>query len=175
MKVWDRPVRVLHWTGVFALAGAWLTSSRWTRWHEPIGYVVLGLIALRIVWGFFGSRHARFAGFVRAPRATWAYLRLMRAGCEPRYLGHNPLGAWMVVALLSFTFATAATGWLFTTDRFWGDQRVAHAHTLVAWTLLALVVAHVAGVVFTSLRHRENLVVAMVDGDKRAPARDDVM
>jgi cytochrome b len=174
MKVWDRPVRLLHWAGVLALASAWVTSARWTRWHEPIGYAVLGLVAARLAWGFVGSRHARFASFVRRPRTTWTYLRLIRAGREPRHLGHNPLGGWMVVALLACTFATGATGWLFTTDRFWGDELVACAHGIFAWTLLGLVVAHVAGVLFTSLRHRENLVAAMFNGTKRAPAQDDI-
>ena len=174
VRVWDRAVRVLHWAGVVALAGAWLTSGRWTRWHEPAGDAVLAIVAARIVWGFVGSRHARFAGFVRAPRATWHHTRQLLAHREPRHLGHNPLGGWMVVALLACTLGAGLTGWLFTTDAFWGSDAVATAHALFAWTLPVLVALHVAGVIFTSMRQRENLVAAMFSGAKRAASGDDI-
>jgi cytochrome b len=174
MAVWDRPVRVLHWALVLAVAGSWLSTIWLGDWHQPAGYLALGLVLLRSAWGAAGGRHARFAQFVRSPLATAAYLRQLLQRREPRYLGHNPLGGWMVVALLGCVIGLGLTGWLYTTDRFWGDERMDHAHQTLAWSLLGLIVLHLSGVLFTSLRHRENLVRAMLDGAKRAPGPDDL-
>lgn len=174
VKVWDAPVRLLHWALVAAVAMAWLTSEVAVRWHEPVGWAALAVVALRLAWGVAGSRHARFGAFVRSPRATVIYVKALRHGREPRYLGHNPLGAWMVLALLGCVAATALTGWLCTTDRYWGDERMATLHLGLAWALPALVAVHVAGVVVTGRRHRDRLVVAMFSGRKRAPSTGDV-
>lgn len=175
VKVWDRPVRLLHWTLVVSIALGWITTFLWFGAHQPVGWIALAAAALRLVWGVAGSRHARFAQFVRAPRATFAYLRRLRQGDEPRHLGHNPLGAWMIVALLSSVTALCVTGWLYTSDALWGDETVDMLHRGLAWGLLGLIAVHVGGVIFTSLRQRENLVHAMLDGEKRAPQGDDVM
>jgi cytochrome b len=128
--------------------------------------VALAIVLMRLLWGAIGSHYARFVQFVRGPRSTWSYLMAVLQRREPRYLGHNPLGACMVLALLASVAGLALTGWLYTTDRFWGDATVEQAHLLLAWGLLALVVLHVAGVLFTSQRQRENLIAAMVSGDK---------
>ncbi|HEY1230766.1 MAG TPA: cytochrome b/b6 domain-containing protein [Ramlibacter sp.] len=175
VPVWDRVVRSLHWLLAATVAGAWLTSLVLLRWHEPIGYAALGIAAARVVWGFLGGPHARFASFVRGPAATAAYIRRVLWRREPRYLGHNPLGGWMVLALLACVAALGTTGWLYTaTDVFWGEAWLESLHAILAWLLLALVAMHVAGVVFTSLRQRENLVRAMVDGAKPAPQPGDI-
>ena len=176
IKVWDRLVRLLHWTLVTAVATA--VVALWGRagWHQPAGWLAMGVVAVRIFWGCTGAVHdnpARFARFVRSPRATWAYARALWYHREPRYAGHNPLGGWMVLALMACVTGLALTGWLYTSDVLWGDERVELAHLALAWGLLALVVLHVAGVVFTSLRHHENLVRAMVTGTKRVPAEND--
>ena len=157
------------------VAAAWLTSLAVQRWHEPIGYAALGIVAARIAWGFLGGRHARFASFVRGPAATAAYAGCVLARREPRYLGHNPLGGWMVLALLACVGALGVTGWLYAaTDMFWGEAWLERLHAMLAWLLLAFIAVHVAGVLFTSLRHRENLVRAMVDGAKPAPQPGDI-
>jgi cytochrome b len=174
VKVWDRPVRLLHWTLVASIALGWLTTFLWFGAHQPIGWIALGVVVLRVVWGVSGSRHARFVQFVRAPHATFDYLRLMRRGDAPRHLGHNPLGAWMIVALLASVTVLCVTGWLYTTDALWGDETVERLHVTFAWGLLGLITLHVGGVIFTSLRQRENLVRAMLDGEKRAAQGDDV-
>jgi cytochrome b len=174
LRVWDRAVRALHWVLVGAVALSALGLVALFGVHQPAGYVALAVIVLRAVWGVVGTRYARFAQFVRGPRASWRYARAVADGREPRYVGHNPLGAWMVVALMACVAGLALTGWLYTTDAFWGDEGVERIHRALAWTLLGLVVAHVAGVIFTSLRHRENLVASMLHGDKRAPEGDDV-
>lgn len=112
VRVWDPLVRVFHWGLVAAFALAWLTADEAQQLHEVSGYVVAGLIGFRLVWGLVGSRYARFSQFVRGPRKTLAYLRDAVYGDEPRYLGHNPAGAAMIVAILLMLSGTAFTGWL---------------------------------------------------------------
>ena len=174
IRVWDRAVRVLHWTLVGSIALSALGLVALGGVHQPAGYAALAAVLLRIVWGLVGSRYARFAQFVRGPRASLRYARAVAIGAEPRFVGHNPLGGWMVIALMLCVIGLALTGWLYTTDAFFGDETVERIHRALAWTLLGLVVAHVVGVLFTSLRHRENLVAAMFGGTKRAPAQDDI-
>ena len=172
MRVWDPLVRVLHWTLVASVLGAWLTAEieRETarRVHEWLGYTALTVITLRFLWGWVGSRYARFTDFVLGPARTFAYTRSVLARTEPRYLGHNPLGGWMVVALLAMVAAAGLTGWLMVTDRFWGVEWVEDLHEALANMLFALIGMHVGGVIYTSLHHRENLVRAMFTGRKRA-------
>lgn len=180
MPVWDLLVRLLHWTLVAAIATAWLSTLHlgFGRTHEPAGYVALAVVATRVLWGFLGRRpgahYARFSQFVRPPTAVLRYARLLRTHREPRHIGHNPLGGWMVLALLACVFSTAITGWLQTTDRYWGSEALEFIHHKLAWTLLGLIALHVLGVVATSLRHRENLVAAMVTGRKAAAQADDI-
>lgn len=172
--VWDRPVRLLHGVLAAAVLMAGLTTLVGFGAHQPAGWVALAAIVLRVVWGFTGSRYARFAQFVRTPRATLVYLRALLRRREARYIGHNPLGAWMVLVLMLVVAGLALTGWLYTTEQFWGDEQVEQWHRALAWGLLGLVALHVAGVAYTSWRHRENLVRAMLTGSKNGVAKDDV-
>ena len=174
MKVWDGVVRVGHWTLAASVILAWATHEGGGRWHEWIGYVALATALLRILWGFAGSRYARFAQFVYPPKTTIAYAGSLLKGNEPRYIGHNPLGGWMVVVLLVTVAASGFTGWLFTTDRFWGEEWLEELHGAISNALLPLVSLHLAGVIFTSWKHRENLVRAMLTGRKRDPSGTDV-
>lgn len=177
MKVWDLLVRLLHWSLVAAVVMAWISTLGlgFAKIHEPVGYVAVGLVAARVAWGFVGSRYARFSQFVRDHRQLRRYAAQLQSRQESRYLGHNPLGGWMVLVLLGVVAGLGLTGWLYTTDYFWGMAWLDVLHQLLAWLLLVLVVLHVAGVVFTSLRHRENLVAAMFSGRKRPPAPGDRM
>ena len=172
IPVWDALIRVLHWSLVLTVAAAWLTRHSPGRWHEWLGYATLVVVAARTAWGFLGSGHARFADFVRSFPATAGYARDLVQGREARYLGHNPLGGWMVVALLSMVVLVGFTGWLYTTDRFWGVPWVEELHETLSDILFVFVALHILGVVFTSVRHRENLVAAMLHGRKPVdPAR----
>ncbi|MCS6947057.1 MAG: cytochrome b/b6 domain-containing protein, partial [Steroidobacteraceae bacterium] len=149
------------------ILAAWLTREGRRVLHEYIGYGVLVLLAVRIVWGFVGTPHARFADFVRSPHETLRYARQLLRGSAPRYVGHNPLGGWMMLALLALTLAIGATGWLYTTDRYWGVEWVERLHATLTDILLACVLLHVLGALVMSYRHRENLIAAMFHGRKR--------
>jgi cytochrome b len=167
-NVWDPVVRIGHWLLVSSVAGAWLTRGP-GDWHVRIGYVALAVVAVRLVWGWIGPARARFREFVLSPAVTLLYARQVLAGTERRHLGHNPLGGWMIVALLLDVALVGVTGWMFTTDRYWGVQWVERLHELLADALLVLVALHVSGVLYASWRHRENLVAAMIHGRKRGP------
>jgi cytochrome b len=173
-RVWDPLLRLLHWALALSILLAWLTAEGGGRWHEWIGYGSLAVVALRLVWGWAGPRYARFSQFLRPPAHTLAYARRFVAGGAPRYIGHNPLGAWMIVALLLNVALAGLSGWLYTTDRFWGVEWVEDMHEFFAESLLALIALHVGGVLFASWKHGENLVAAMLHGRKRAAGADDV-
>jgi cytochrome b len=166
-KVWDAPVRVLHLCFIAGVTAAWFTRHAAGDWHEWIGYGVLVALLLRLTWGFIGSRSARFGSFIRGPQATLAYVRGLLAGRAPRYRGHNPLGAWMIVLLLSLLLLISLSGWLSTTDRYWGIAWVMDLHLYSSWALLVLIPLHVAGTLHASWKHRENLAAAMLHGRKR--------
>lgn len=176
VKVWDGLVRLLHWLLVLSLALAWISTLGWglRTAHEPAGYVALAVVVLRVVWGFTGSRHARFARFLQPPKVVCRYAQQLKSGAAPRYIGHNPLGGWMVVVLLAVVGALGITGWLYTTDYFWGAAWLDQLHSALAWALLALIAGHLGGVLVASYRHGENLVSAMFSGRKPAPAPGDI-
>jgi cytochrome b len=115
-RVWDPLVRFLHWTLAASIALAWFTRTGFGRWHEWIGYGSLIVVGARVWWGAAGSRYARFRQFVYAPAAGLRYATLVLRGRAPRYLGQNPLGGWMVLALIVAVIVVGATGWLYTTD-----------------------------------------------------------
>lgn len=166
VRVWDPLVRLFHWSLVTALTGAFLAEESLSI-HEAAGYVALALIGLRIVWGFVGSRHARFVDFVPSPRGLARYLSSLAHGRAERHLGHNPAGGVMILALLTGVVAVGISGWLMTTDRFWGVRWLEELHEVLAYGLLGLIGGHVLGVLVSSLLHRENLVRAMIVGRKR--------
>ncbi len=172
VQVWDPFVRIFHWTVVSGCVVAYFTDD-WRSVHKLAGYVVLAMVILRVVWGFLGPRHARFADFVRGPREVLDYVRRLLRGEEGRSLGHNPLGGLMVVALLVTLTVIGVSGWMMTLDRFWGEDWVEDLHAAAVDVLIGLVLLHVAGVVFTSLRENVNLVKAMVTGIKEFPAEEE--
>ncbi len=175
VTVWSRFVRLFHWSLVTTVTLAWITSEVGRGLHEPIGWVMVALLVLRLAWGLAGrDRAARFVSFVRGPRAVLAYARDVLGRRAPRFLGHNPLGGWMVIALMLTLVAVALTGWLMTTDAFFGSEFMEEAHEVLAVTVPALVAAHVAGVFYTGRHQRENLVRAMLSGRKRAPGPGDI-
>jgi cytochrome b len=173
-RIWEAPVRLLHWMLAGAIGAAWVTASRIGPAHEYLGYATVAVVLARLAWGFAGNRYARFARFVRPPAATVGYLRAVVKGRAARHLGHNPLGGWMVVALLGCVALLALTGWSATTDLLWGYAWPVRLHAALAWVLVILIVLHVGGVLLTSWQHRENLVAAMISGNKATAGAGDV-
>ncbi len=163
IRVWDPFVRVFHWSLVFSYAVAWASGEESAWLHEQAGYFILALIGLRVTWGLIGSEHARFSDFLFGPGRTLDYLRSLRSGRPERYLGHNPAGGWMVVALLLSLVAASVSGLMIGggEDELWEE-----VHEGLANLSLLLVVVHVSGVAVASLLHRENLVKAMITGFK---------
>jgi len=192
-KVWDILVRFIHWSLVVIFTVAYVTGDDGGTVHEWSGYAVLALVSTRILWGFIGTRHARFADFVYGPSVILRYTVGLLTGHPQRYLGHNPLGGLMVVALLVLLLATSVTGVLslepspasasfspLTTASANGDDRherrkhekdndsiVSELHEALAEFTLVIVILHILGVLLASWLHRENLVAAMFTGRKR--------
>ncbi|MGE3832868.1 MAG: cytochrome b/b6 domain-containing protein [Parvibaculaceae bacterium] len=169
VRVWDPAVRIFHWSLAASILAAWLTADEWKTVHIWAGYAAAVLIAFRLFWGFIGSRHARFSDFVRSPVALLHYLKDVVTRRDARYVGHNPAGGVMILALLLTVAAIATTGWMQTLDAFWGAEWLEELHETLANGLLVLIFLHIAGVILSSLHHSENLVLAMITGRKRAP------
>jgi cytochrome b len=175
VRVWDLPVRVFHWALVASFGTAYVLSEseRWRNVHLMFGYTVLGLIAFRLLWGFVGTHHARFASFLFGPGAALGYLGSLVRGQPQRHLGHNPAGSWAIYAILALGAATGVTGWLTLNEL--GGEAVEELHEAFANAWLVVVFVHVAGVIVSSLAHRENLAASMVTGYKRAAAGEAAM
>jgi cytochrome b len=179
IKVWDPAVRIFHWTLAISFAVAFLTEDDLELLHVYAGYLVGALLVFRVIWGFVGSRHARFRNFVRGPAAVTAYLKEAFRFSAPRHVGHNPAGGAMVVALLISLAITVLSGLaLYGTTDFAGPlagvlrgesaaDMLEEVHEFGANFTLFLVVLHLGGVLLSSLEHRENLVRAMINGRKK--------
>jgi cytochrome b len=153
---------------------SFITHEGGGKLHEVIGYIALSSATLRLVLGLFGPQRWRFSSFMPSVASTFAYTKSVLRKTEPRYLGHNPLGAWMVLAMLFIAISSGLSGWLYTTDRFWGIAWLGDSHNLLGHALLPLLALHVAGAIFTSLRHKENLIAAMIHGKKRSARESDI-
>jgi cytochrome b len=166
--VWDVPTRVFHWLLVLSFGGAFLTaeSERYRDIHVVLGYTLLGLLGFRLLWGFVGTRYARFRSFLFKPGEVVAYVRSLLGGKPAHYVGHNPAGSAAIWLLLGLGILTAASGVLLFQDI--GGEALEEVHELVPNAMLAVVLVHIAGVVVSSLMHRENLVRSMVTGFKTA-------
>lgn len=197
VRVWDPFVRFFHWTLVAAFTVAYLSESEPYWLHVTAGFIVAGLVAVRIVWGFVGPQHARFSDFVYRPSTVFAYLKGLTTGLSKRYLGHSPAGGAMVIALLLALTATTGTGaYMYfagaadealaegsarTSDDDEADEHrtsererdseedaVEELHEFFANLTLFLVILHLGGVALASFAHRENLPRSMVTGIKRS-------
>ncbi len=167
VRVWDPFVRLFHWSLVGLFIFAFATGDEWDKAHETAGYIIAGLVAARVLWGLVGTRHARFSDFIHSPGATLAFLRDSVTLKARRYIGHNPAGGAMVIALLLAITTICASGYMMGMDAFWGEEWVEELHEGAVNVTLVLIALHVAGVILASVEHRENLVRAMITGRKR--------
>lgn len=181
VRVWDPLVRIFHWSLVAAFVTVWLSAEEVMWLHAWAGYAIAGLVGFRLLWGVAGPHHARFSNFVRSPAAALGHLRDLVTGRATRHVGHNPAGGAMVVALLVALTLTAVAGMTLYGAKGHGplagivpafDKSTRHlikeVHEFLANGTLVLVGLHVAGVIASSIAHRENLVRAMFTGRKPA-------
>lgn len=168
--VWDLPVRLFHWALAAAFVGAYVLSEseRWRLVHVTLGYSVLALIAFRLLWGFIGTRYARFASFVYGPGAALRYVADLARRRPAHYIGHNPAGSWAVYLMLALAIGTGLSGWLHYND--FGGEVFEEIHEVLGNAWLVVVLIHVAGVIASSLAHRENLARTMITGMKQVRA-----
>jgi cytochrome b len=177
--IWDVPTRLFHWTLASSFLGAWLTtgSDRWLSVHVFLGYLMLGLIGFRVIWGLLGTHYARFASFWYGPRTALAYLRSVLKGTAERHIGHNPTGSVAIYFLLMLTLMVAISGILTLGGEeqqgalagamsFVQSRTFKKLHEFSANLMLLVVIAHLAGVIVESFVHRENLARSMLTGTK---------
>lgn len=167
VAVWDLPLRLWHWVLAASVLVASLTPTVYDSLHRIVGYGVIGLLAFRLVWGFWGSRYSRFRMIGVRLRAAPGYLWNLRRGITGRYIGLNPAGTLMLVALLLSLAVSAITGALSVTVTFFGIWWIEDTHAVASDAVIVLVVLHVVGVVVMGLLQRENLIRAMFTGRKR--------
>ncbi len=180
--VWDLPVRITHWLLVLAVLGSYVSYKlglAYFKYHVWCGYAVLVLAAFRILWGVVGTRHARFASFVRPPAATLRHAAQLARGKARRYAGHNPLGAWMVLALLGMLLAQGLSG-LFSNDEIAStgplyayvsnasSLKLTSLHRLLFDGIAIAIGLHVAAVLAYQLLKKDQLIRAMFTGHKPA-------
>ena len=166
VRVWDLPTRIFHWSLVASFATAFLTSEseKLRDIHVLAGYSLAGLIVFRLLWGFVGGAHSRFADFLPTPRKVVDYIKSLMNGEPQHHVGHNPAGAVAIFALLGLGVASAASGWAVYEDM--GGNVMEELHEVASNGMMAVVVIHIAGVIVSSWLHRENLVRAMITGWK---------
>lgn len=164
--VWDRFVRVFHWVLVSCVLLNQFVLEEGETPHEWAGYLAAALVVARIVWGFIGSRHARFSDFFPTPTRLVAHLLAMRSGAPEHHWGHNPLGALMMLLLMGLVLALGVTGWLQGTDAYFGEEWLQELHKWLANGLLLSAGVHAASAIAMGRIERTRLVRAMVTGVK---------
>ena len=184
IKVWDVPVRLVHWALVALIAFSWWSGKEGgmtMTYHLWSGYAILTLLLFRIMWGLIGSTHARFRDFLYAPRAVVEYARTLTGKRAKVYAGHNPMGGLSALLMLVVVLLQSATG-LFSNDdiltegplyRFVTKETsdwLTTIHNYNFYVLLGLIGLHVAAILYYWALKRENLVAAMFTGRKRLPA-----
>jgi cytochrome b len=164
--VWDTPTRVFHWLQVLSFSVAYLTafSERTRNYHVALGYILLGLLVFRLLWGFIGTRYARFRSFLFNPKEIFSYLLTLFKGKPAYFPGHNPAGSVSVWLLLALGLFVCITGVLALQDN--ASDLVVDLHGLATNVMLGVIALHLVGVLASSIQHRENLVRSMLTGFK---------
>jgi cytochrome b len=165
--VWDLPVRVFHGLLVVSFAGAWLTAENETQpmLHYAFGYSACALVLFRIIWGFIGTRYARFGQFVKGPSKTIDHMKSLFTRNPDSELGHNPAGALVMMLLMALILLLGLTGYWSVKDLL--SDLFGEAHEVMASAAMVLVVVHLAAAIFMSFLHHENLLKSMVSGEKQ--------
>ena len=165
--VWDITTRVFHWALVLAYCASQLTAEEWDAAHEYTGYLILGLVVFRAIWGFVGPQYARFSDFVKPPSKIWAHFSNTLTGRQIAQPGHNPAGGAMVLIMLIWFALTGMTGWLSITLSGSAAELLETTHEFLGEYSLILIALHVVAVLVMSLLERQDLAKSMIDGKKR--------
>jgi cytochrome b len=174
VRVWDLPTRLFHglltigFVASFSVAVLAGEHSAWFPVHMLLGIVLGTAVVWRVIWGTVGSRYARLKELCYSPTALWKYLRGAITATEPRYIGHNPGSSYVIIAILTLLIVVVATGLLMSN----GLEAAEEVHTFAAYALLAVVIVHVLGVGWHTIRHRENITVSMITGRKEGLPTD---
>jgi cytochrome b len=170
--IWDLPVRLFHWMLTLLILGALAISllvddsSPWYPYHSVLALIAAPLIVLRILWGFVGTRHARFWSFLFSPKAVVKYFIDALRWRETRHAGHNPGAAYFVILLMVLPLLSVLSGY----QLGQGNKQVREFHEILAYVLLGVIGVHILGVILHTLRHKELIAVSMIDGKKQAEA-----
>lgn len=165
--VWDRFVRGFHWALVSCVLIDYFVIDDGETVHQWLGYTASALVLARVVWGFVGSRYARFGDFFPTPARLKRHLQALLSGRPEHVVGHNPLGALMMLALMALVLSLGLTGFLQTTDRFWGEEWLQDLHEQIGHVLIACAGLHAAAALMVGRLERTRLVRAMFTGIKK--------
>ncbi|MGB7649637.1 MAG: cytochrome b/b6 domain-containing protein [Gallionella sp.] len=165
--VWDVPTRVFHWLQALSFLGAYLTadSEKTREIHVTLGFILFGLIAFRLVWGFVGTKHARFSSFIFHPSTVITYVRALLKNNAQHFVGHNPIGSIAIWLLLGMGIGLGVTGVMLLQDDV--ADSVVEIHAYLTNGMLVVIAGHLVGVAMSSFLHKENLVRAMITGHKK--------
>jgi len=196
VKVWDIMVRVFHWSLAIFFLLAYITGDELETVHAWIGYIIIGLLGFRIIWGVIGTRYARFTHFIYSPQTIMGYLKSLLTSHPKHYLGHNPAGGAMVIVMILFLSLVSWSGlkayeaegkgplaateisivsnavaddWYEDDHGHKGDDFWEDIHEFIVNFMVLLVFIHLVGVLVSSALHKENLVRAMITGRKEKP------
>ena len=164
--VWDLFVRAFHWSLVSCVTFNYFVLNDGKTTHQIVGYVAVTLVVSRIIWGFIGSRHARFADFFPTPSRLAHHIRQVKSGNHVATQGHNPVGALMMLALMATVLALGTTGWMQTLDAFWGEEWLQNLHRNIGNVLISLATLHALAAIVMGRMERTRLIKAMVTGIK---------
>lgn len=170
VKVWDPLVRLFHWALVLGIVLNGLILDDEGKLHNWVGYGVVALVAVRVIWGMIGSKHARFSSFPPNFDAALEQMQDIALGRVKAHAGHTPLGALMIYNLLLSSVMAGVTGYMMSTVMFWGTDWVEELHEVIAGWIGFSVLVHVAAVVFESWRSGVNLPLSMITGRKNLPS-----
>lgn len=166
VTVWDRFIRIFHWSLAACVLTNFFVIDDGEPLHRWVGYTACALVLARVVWGFIGPRHARFSDFFPTPARILRHLADLFSGATDHHDGHNPVGALVMLTMLAVVLSLGLTGFLQTTDAFWGAEWLQELHEMLASTLIVFAGIHAAAAVVMSHLERTNLIAAMITGVK---------
>ena len=164
--VWDRFVRTFHWSLVLCVLSNYFLMDDGKVLHQWTGYLATTLVIMRIGWGFIGTKHARFSDFFPTPSRLIHHLKALKSGTSDEHIGHNPLGALMMLSLIALVLSLGITGWMQTLDAYWGEEWLQDIHELLANTLITFAALHAFAAIVMGRIERTRLIKAMFTGRK---------